>query len=320
MLERFNESFGKLAAKLGEWLDALVVMLPNLVLAAIVLGISIFAARYLKRVTQKGLARTGANGTVVSVLTNIIVAAFMLISLFVVLNILNLDDALTALLGTAGVAGLAVGLALQDPLVNLFSGVLMSVKTYYKVGDLIETNDYFGKILKITLRSTVILTPQGQEVIIPNKDVLQSPMINFSHNGRRRVDISCGVAYGDDLERVKEIAINAIENNLNFNDSKPVELFFNEFGDSSINFTLRFWKRVTAQSDYLEAQSQAIIALKKAFDKEGITIPFPIRTLDLGVVGGLPINEVYPPEKMFAQNAKNGNSTIKKQNGEVVNN
>lgn len=320
MLERFNESFGKLIAKLGEWLDAIVVMLPNLVLAALVLGISLLAARYLKKVTQKALVRTGANGTVVSVLTNIIVAAFMLISLFVVLNILNLDDALTALLGTAGVAGLAVGLALQDPLVNLFSGVLMSVKDYYKVGDLIETNGYFGKILKITLRSTVILTPQGQEVIIPNKEVLQNPMINFSHNGRRRIDISCGVAYGDDLERVKEIAVNAIEKDLKFNDSKPVELFFNEFGDSSINFTLRFWKRVTAQADFLEAQSQAIIALKKAFDKEGITIPFPIQTLDFGVVGGLPINEVYPPEKMFVRNGKNGHNGMKKQNGEVVNN
>lgn len=315
MLERFNESFGKLITKLGEWLDALVIMLPNLVLAALVLGISVIAARYLKKVTQRGLVRTGANGTVVSVLTNIIVAAFMLISIFVVLNILNLDDALTALLGTAGVAGLAVGLALQDPLVNLFSGVLMSVKTYYKVGDLIETNGFFGKILKITLRSTVILTPQGQEVIIPNKEVLQNPMINFSHNGRRRIDIACGVAYGDDLERVKQIAINAIETDLNFNDSKPVELFFNEFGDSSINFTLRFWKRVTAQTDYLEAQSQAIIALKKAFDKENITIPFPIRTLDLGVVGGLPINEVYPPEKMFAP--INGNGS---KNGKIVNN
>lgn len=316
MLERFNESFGKLTAKLGEWLDAIVIMLPNLVLAALVLGVSIFAARYLKKVAEKGLVRTGANGTVVSVLSNIIVAGFMLFSLFIVLNILDLDDALTALLGTAGVAGLAVGLALQDPLNNLFSGVLMSVKDYYKVGDLIETNGYFGKILKITLRSTVILTPKGQEVIIPNKDVLQNPLINFTHNGRRRIDISCGVAYGDDLEKVKEIAVNAIANNLNFNDSKPIEFFFNEFGDSSINFTLRFWKRVTAQADFLEAQSQGIITLKKAFDKENITIPFPIRTLDLGVVGGTPIHEIYPPETVFS---KNGYDTKDKQNGKVVN-
>lgn len=317
MLERFNESFGKLVIKLGEWLDMLVVMLPNLILAVIVLGISLFAARYLKKIAQKGLITTGANGTVVSVLSNIIVAAFMLVSLFVVLNILNLDDALTALLGTAGVAGLVVGLALQDPLVNLFSGVLMSVKTYYKVGDLIETNGYLGKILKITLRSTIILTPQGQEVIIPNKEVLQKPMVNFSHNGQRRIDISCGVSYGDDLERVKEVAVKAIEKNMDFNRRKPVELFFNEFGDSSINFTLRFWKRVTAQSDFLEAQSEAIIALKKAFDKEGITIPFPIRTLDFGMIGSLP-KEVCFPKNGLALNAKNGNTSAKKQIDKVV--
>jgi small conductance mechanosensitive channel len=105
--------------KLGEWLDALVVMLPNLVLATLVLGISLFAARYLKKIMRNGLMRTGANETVVSFLTNIIVAVFMLVSLFVVLNSLNLDDALTALLDTAGVAGLAVGLALQNPLITI---------------------------------------------------------------------------------------------------------------------------------------------------------------------------------------------------------
>ncbi|MEM6320395.1 MAG: mechanosensitive ion channel family protein [Bacteroidota bacterium] len=197
--------------------------------------------------------------------------------MFLILNILDLSDALTALLGTAGVAGLAVGLALQDPMVNLFSGVLMSVKDYYKVGDLVETQGHFGKIMKINLRSTIILSPKGQEIIIPNKDVLQNALINYSHNGRRRVDISCGVAYGDDLEKAKEVAIKAIEDsNISIRGNQPIEFFYTGFGNSSIDFTLRFWKNITSQLDYLDAQSRAIMAIKKAFDKNGITIPFPI--------------------------------------------
>jgi small conductance mechanosensitive channel len=226
----------------------------------------------------------------------------MIISIFIVLNILNLSDAVTALLGTAGVIGLAVGLALQDPLMNLFSSVLMSVKAYYQVGDLIETNGFFGKIKEITLRSTIIALPDGQEVVIPNKDVLQNPLKNFSHNGRRRIEIVCGVSYEDDLEQVRKVAIDAIENcGMNINETKPVEVFFNEFGESSINFSLRFWKNVTAQKDYLSAKSEAIIALKKAFDENSISIPFPITTLDFGVSGGLRIDEIYPPEQFNTQ-------------------
>lgn len=315
MFEQFRESLNKLIEKMQTWLDSVVLALPNVVLAALVLVLSVFVARYLKKIVQKGLGKATQNKTVTGLLSNISVAIFMLISLFVILNILDLSDALTALLGTAGVAGLAVGLALQDPLVNLFSGVLMSVRDYYKVGDLVETNGYFGKILKINLRSTVILSPQGQEVIIPNKEVLQNPLINFSHNGRRRIDINCGVAYGDDLEKAKKIAINAIENcEIDFNETKPVEFFYTSFGGSSIDFKIRFWKNITAQKDYLEAQSTAIMAIKKAFEKNNITIPFPITTLDFGVVGGLGINEVYPPQKVFktrnGHNHKNGKKIL----------
>ena len=309
MFDQFQESTKNLYSKLEGWFNDIVLALPNIILAAIVLGLSLFVARYLKSLARKALFRTTGNETVVGVISNIVVAAFMIIALFIVLNILNLSDAVTALLGTAGVIGLAVGLALQDPLVNLFSGVLMSVKDYYQVGDLIETNGYFGKIQKITLRSTVLLQPDGQEVIIPNKEVLQNPLKNFSHNGRRRIDIACGVAYGDDLEKAKEIAIDAVKNcGLSFSETQPIQLYFTEFGDSSINFTLRFWKNITAQSDYLEAQDTAIIAIKKAFDKNGITIPFPITTLDFGVVGGLRVDEIYPPQH-FKKDDKSINSS-----------
>jgi len=297
MFTQFSDSIKKLYDKLSGWVDEIVLALPNILLAVLFLSFSIFLAKHLKKIVTKALLKTTANQTVVGVLSNMFVAAFMIVSIFIVLNILNLSEAVTALLGTAGVIGLAVGLALQDPLMNLFSGVLMSVRDYYQVGDLIESNGFFGKIKKITLRSTVISLPDGQEAILSNKDVLNNPLTNFSHNGRRRIDIECGVSYGDDLEKVKKVATEAIENcGMNINETKPVEVFFSSFGDSSINFTLRFWKNVTAQTDYLAAKSEAIIALKKAFDENDISIPFPITTLDFGVSGGLRIDEIYPPQ------------------------
>lgn len=303
MFEQFSNSFSNLVDKMQGWLNDIVLALPNIVLASLVLGMSIFLARYFKKIVTKALNRATNNKTVIGVISNIAVAAFMIISLFIILNILNLSEAVTALLGTAGVIGLAVGLALQDPLINLFSGVLMSVRDYYQVGDLIETNGFFGKIQKITLRSTVIGQLDGQEVIIPNKEVLQNPLKNFSHNGRRRIEVNCGVAYGDDLEKVEEIAINAIKNSgLNFRESKPIEFFYMEFADSSINFRIRFWKNIVAQSDYFAARHTAIKAIKKAFDENNITIPFPITTLDFGVVGGVRVDDIYPPQKTKMMN------------------
>jgi len=222
-------------------------------LAVIILAISIFVSQYLKKLVSKAILKTSKNQTVASVLSNIAVAGFMILALFIILNVLNLSEAVTALLGTAGVIGLAVGL----------------------------------------------------------KEVIQNPLKNFSHNGRRRIDIACGVAYGDDLEQAQRIAIQAIEDaNIDVRNNKPIEVFFTEFGDSSINFTLRFWQNITSQRDYLSAQSKAIIALKKAFDKAEITIPFPITTLDFGVVGGRNIDDVYPTKllKSKANITSNGSS------------
>lgn len=290
--EQFNSSLGNLVTKLQNWLNSIIVNLPDLLLASLVLIIGIFLTRRMQNYFFRLISRFSQKITVNRLLANIATALFFMIVLFIVLSILGLDTALTTLLGTAGVAGLAVGLALQDPIVNLFAGIMMSMRTFFKIGDLVETNDFFGIVEKISLRSTIIKTLQGQEVVIPNKNVYQNPLKNFSTSGERRIDLSCGVSYGDELEKVKDIAIGAVKEKLKYKDSKPVELFFTEFGNSSINFTLRFWMDNGNQKDYLELQSNAIIALKKAFDANDISIPFPIRTLDFGIKGGEKLNEV----------------------------
>ena len=295
MLNQIQVSFEKLYSKLSGWVSEFILALPNIIIALLVLGISYFVAKYLKKGVHKTMLRVTNNRTVTSVIASVAVALFMIVALFVVLNILNLSEAVTALLGTAGVIGLAVGLALQDPLINLFSGVLMSVKEKYNIGDLVETNGYLGTIQRITLRSTILRTPTGQEVVIPNKDVIQNPLVNYTRSNERRVDLECGVSYGDDLEKVKRVTYEAIKNaDITLKEDKPIEVFFKEFGGSSINFVLRFWYESTRQRDYFEARDLAIIAIKKAFDNNEITIPFPITTLDFGIEGGVRLDELYP--------------------------
>ena len=295
MLNQIQVSLEQLYDKLSGWLSGFILALPNILVALLVLGISYFLSKYLRKGVQKAMIKVTNNRTVTTVISSFVVAMFMIISLFVVLNILDLSDAVTALLGTAGVIGLAIGLALQDPLTNLFSGVLMSVREKYNIGDLVETNGYLGTIQLITLRSTILRTPTGQTVVIPNKDVIQNSLVNYTHSEERRVDLECGVSYDDDLEKVKQVTHDAIKNsNIPLMQGKPIEVFFKEFGGSSINFVLRFWHQTTNQRDFFEVRDLAIIAIKKAFDKNGITIPFPITTLDFGIEGGVRLDELYP--------------------------
>ncbi|MEL7162832.1 MAG: mechanosensitive ion channel [Bacteroidota bacterium] len=308
-MDQFQESLGNLVDKLKGWLNDIIVLLPNLILAAIVMGIGLMLARVVRKWVGKTVRRFSRHEAVNSLATTIITAAFVLLVLMVVLSILKLDTALKSMLAGAGVAGLAIGLALQDPIMNIFSGIMMSTKKAFEIGDLIETNDYFGTIIKINLRSTIIRTPEGQHVLLPNKAIYQNALKNYTVSGERRVDLACGVSYGDDLQKVRKIAVEAIRDNVKYNEKKNVELFFDTFGDSSINFQLRFWLKQASLRDFLAARSEAIIALKTAFDENDIMIPFPIRTLDFGIRGGEKLDSVLP-----AQASKNGSAVAQAEN------
>lgn len=267
-------------------MDGLIAHLPNIIMAVLVLVASIFLSRFVRKYAGKVMSRFSRNYTINGLLANIVTSGFLILMLFVVLGILGLDRALTSLLAGAGVVGLAIGLAVQEPLMNVFSGILMSAKSLYNVGDLIETNGYFGKIKKVSLRSTILEQMSGEEVLLPNKSIIQNPLVNYTVSGRRRVSLGCGISYGEDLERVRAVTLKAFEEGVAYDDRHPVEFFYEGYGDSSINFTVRFWLDDISQKGSLHAQSEAVIAIKKAFDQNNIMIPFPIRTLDFGIKGG----------------------------------
>lgn len=290
-MERFSGAWNGMWEKLDGWVEQIFLMLPNLLIAAVVMGVSIFLARYVSKYAKKLAYKFTHNKTVSSVISSVVTAVFGLVALFLILSILNLDKALTSLLASAGVIGLAVGLALQEPLMNLFSGVMMSVRELFNLDDLVETNNYFGKIKKIDLRSTLIELPTGELVTIPNKEVLQEPLKNYTASGKRKVVVECGVSYGDDLEKVKKITLETVSKTIN-DDPENIDFYYTSFGDSSINFMLRFWRNDVSQPSILGAKSEVIMAIKSAFDANDISIPFPIRTLDFGIKGGESLEEM----------------------------
>lgn len=299
----FNKIYELVMGKVETWITKAIEMLPNLTMALLVLIIFYVLGRMVRKFVGKLLHKTTSNKTVIGLAKTVMGVLVIGIGVFFALSILNLDGTVTSLLAGAGIIGLALGFAFQDIAANFISGVLLSIRHPFGIGDIIESNDYYGTVDKLNLRNTVIRTPQGQIVYIPNKVVYENPFTNFTKRNERRVDLECGVSYGDDLEKAREVALKAMENVEGINQDKGIEFYYKEFGGSSINFVLRFWVDFKKNPDFLNPQSEAIIALTKAFDENDIMIPFPIRTLDFGIRGGEKLNA------MLSARNENGNGS-----------
>lgn len=281
MNEKLVDAWNKMQEKLGSWLDAFIINLPNIAIAIIVFIISIFASKYISRIAMKILQRSSLQRSMKNLISKLISVTVILLGLFLVLGVLNLNKALNTILAGAGVAGLAVGLALQGALANTYSGIILSYIKHLKFGDWIESNGYEGEVTDIGLRALTVRQADNNMVYIPNKMVVENPIKNFSTTAQSRVMLECGVGYSSDLRFVRDLAIETITDNFEaVEDKKDVIFLFQEYGDSSINFQLRFWINSTSGLEVLKAKSKAIILIKEAFDKNNINIPFPIRTLD----------------------------------------
>lgn len=279
-------AYDLIMGKLKNWIDIAIAMLPNLVVALLIIVVFYVAAKSVRKLVDKLLGKVTDNLTIIHLIGSVISISVAGIGLFIALSVLQLDDTVKTLLAGAGIIGLALGFAFQDIASNFISGVILSIRHPFGVNDIIKTNDYYGKVEKLNLRNTLIRTPQGQTVFIPNKVVFESPMINYTKSGQRRIDLSVGVSYGDDLEKVKKVTLETIGSMKGLVRGKSVDFFYEEFGDSSINFTVQFWVSFHDNADFLTPKSEAIMRLKKAFDENDIMIPFPIRTLDFGIRGG----------------------------------
>ncbi|MDQ3394989.1 MAG: mechanosensitive ion channel [Bacteroidota bacterium] len=286
-----NNTYNLISEKLVEWYESFILMLPNLAMATVVFIIFIFIAKGVRNVAEKIFRRISHSENISGLLSSITYGIIFGIGLFTALSILQLDKAVTSILAGAGIIGLAIGFAFQDIAANFVSGILLSFKRPFRTGDIIKSQDYMGVVKKVNLRSTVILSFQGQMILIPNKDVFQNPLQNYTRTNKRRVDLEVGVSYGEDLEKVKRVTIEAAKK-VEGRTNDEITFFYTGFGDSSIDFTVRVWPQDITQPGYLKLKSDLIMNIKKAFDENDIMIPFPIRTLDFGIKGGEKLNEI----------------------------
>jgi small-conductance mechanosensitive channel len=187
-----EEAVGLIVSKLEGWGDTAVELLPNLAVALLALLAFWIVSKIARKALRVGLRKTPLAVPLRNLFVTALGLAMMAAGLFIALAVMGLDKTVVSLLAGVGILGLALGFAFQDIAANFIAGVVISVRQPIHVGDVIETSDYFGTVDEINLRSTIVRTPTGQIVFIPSKQVFESPIVNFSKPGKRRVDLKVG--------------------------------------------------------------------------------------------------------------------------------
>ena len=205
-------------------------------------------------------------------------AYWAMMTFVIIAAITQLGIATTSLIAIMGAAGLAVGLALQGSLANFAAGVLIVMFRPYRVGDYVEVAGIAGSVLQVQILSTVLKTGDNKQIVVPNAQIMGSIITNYSANDTRRVDMVIGVSYEDDIDRVRATIKELIAADERILSDPECLIAVAELADSSVNFNVRPWVR---SSDYWGVKYDLTEAIKKRFDKEGISFPFPQQDVHL---------------------------------------
>lgn len=273
---------------LKNWEESVVEYLPKIFLSILVLTAFIFIAKLAKRISIKIYSKSSiTHSNITNIIASFIYFFFILSGFFIALKIVGLEQMLTHLLAGAGIIGIIAGFAFKDIASNIFAGLLLKIQHPFKKGDWVQIDDKYGVINEVGWITTVIKTVPGQEVFVPNQVIYSTTFTNFSTYHKRRIILETGVSYGDDLEHVKQVALDEVKKVEELLPNEDIDFYFTGIGGSSYNFQLRFWIKFHDNNDFQRAMSDIIIKIKKRFEQENISIAYPVTTLDFGVKGGV---------------------------------
>ncbi len=272
-LSNFGIDLNQLASTLQETgVDFALRLITAVAIFYIGRAIANLLTRALRRVMQK----SDVDKTLETFICNLVRIALLAFVIIAAIGALGIQT--TSIIAVLGAAGLAVGLAMQGSLSNLAAGVLIVLFRPYKVGDYIEAAGIGGTVQSVQILTTILRTPDNKRIIIPNSQIMNAAITNYSANDTRRIDLVVGVSYGDDLDKVRatlEELISAEERILR---DPAWTIAVAELADSSVNFYVRPWVKT---DDYWPVRFELTEAIKKRFDEVGIAIPFPQQDVHL---------------------------------------
>lgn len=246
------------------------------VLAIVIFAAGRIVARVLCNSLRTAMRRARVEETLVSFAGHLSYALLMLMVIIAAINQLGIQT--TSFVAILGAAGLAVGLALQGSLANFAAGILMIVFKPFKVDDIIEAAGTMGTVEEIEIFTTKMRTPDNKLIIVPNNQIINGSITNFSAKETRRVDLVVSVSYRDDLSRVKTVLEEILNKDGRILADPAPTVAVLKLGESSIDFAVRPWVK---SEDYWPTLFDLNQSIKERFDAEGICIPFPQREVHL---------------------------------------
>lgn len=259
------------------WIQELIAISSINVLAALVIFmVGKWGARVLQHLSEKLMTKSKVEPTLVKFIGHLIYVALFIFVILAALGQLGIQT--TSLIAVLGAAGLAVGLALQGSLSNFAAGVLLILFRPFKKGDYIETAGTAGTVEEIQIFTTMLVTPDNKMIIVPNAKVISDNIVNISAKPTRRVDFVFGVSYTEDIDQVKTVIRQVLAEDKRIHQEPEVFVGVLALADSSVNFAVRVWVN---EPDYWSVFFDTNERMKKRFDSEGISIPFPQRDIHL---------------------------------------
>ena len=244
--------------------------------AIVVFVVGRWVAKLFGRFIRKLLDKREVDPTVTKFVGNLTYFALFTFVVLAALGLLGIQT--TSFIAVLGAAGLAIGLALQGSLANFAAGFLLILFRPFKVGDFIDAAGVAGTVEAIQIFTTRLATPDNKTIIIPNSKLTGDNIINFSTKGTRRADMVFGIGYGDDIDKARDIITDVLSKDGRVLKDPPIQVAVSELANSSVNFVTRAWVNA---GDYWGVVFDVTEAVKKRFDAEGVSIPFPQRDVHI---------------------------------------
>ncbi len=253
------------------WTLALAYV-PKLLLAIVTLIVGLWIIKVIVKGIRKAMARKKVDETLQSFLVSMLGILLKVMLFISVIGMVGVE--MTSFVAILGAAGLAVGMALSGTLQNFAGGVMILIFKPFKIGDFLEAQGYVGIVKEIQLFNTILLSTDNKTIIIPNGGLSTSSMVNYSTQPTRRVDMTFGIGYTDDIDKAKNILNDLLTNHPAVLKDPAHFIAVSELADSSVNFVVRAWVN---SADYWTVFFYMQETVKKEFDKNNIGIPFPQR-------------------------------------------
>lgn len=264
---------------LSQFTDAVISYVPVLIKAILVLVIGFWVVKKLINILRKAIAKTGLSDDLVPFISSIADILLKILVLMSVAGIVGIETA--SIVAVLAAAGFAIGLALQGSLGNFAAGIIVLIFKPYRVGDWIEVQDKFGKVSEIQIFSTIMVTPGNKTLIIPNGQVIDDVVTNFSKEGKIRLELNVTMPYSESYPKVKEIILDALKTVPNIIQDPEPEIGIENYDSHNLTLAVRPY---AVPDDYWQVTFDSYQAIKAAFYKNNIAVAYS-EGVEMGKIG-----------------------------------